>query len=98
MSKEEYDTNGDKLSKAVVNTSDFNSTDRYIGFVMKDGRILKCDKLLSEVVVYKCSSPTDCNTITCYKADQHRLKNRYYRLKKNGYFREITKDDDKYNI
>lgn len=98
MSMDEYDDNGDILSKVTVKTSDFNTDDRYVGFVMDNGRILKCDKELSEIVIYKSASPKDNNTITYYKVDSFRLDDRYQRLKRKHYFRDIIADDDKYNI
>ena len=98
MSIEEYDTNGDILSKAVVSSSDFNTNNRYVGFVMEDGRVLKCDKTLSEIVIYKSTSLTNSNTITYYKVASHRLKNRYEKLKSKHYSREITPEDDKFNL
>ena len=97
MSMDDYDNNGDALSKITIKTSDFFSKDRYVGFVMNDGRILKCDKLLSEIVIYISKSPSNSNTITYYKADNFRLKERYLRLKKKHYNREITPEDDKFN-
>ena len=97
MTMDDYDNNGDKLSKAEVKTSDFYSNDRYIGFVMDNGRILKCDKTMSEIVIYISKSPENSNTITYYKADCFNLENRYKRLKKKHYSRDIIPDDDKFN-
>lgn len=96
MSKQEYNEVGDALSKQVVKTSDFNSKDRYVGFVNKDGEIIKLDKILGELVIYACRSPKDCNTITLYRIAPSRIEKRYNKLKQN-YKREITSNDDKYN-
>ena len=98
MSPDEYDNNGDILSKAKVDTSDFDKAERYVGFVMQDGRILKCDKLLNEIVIYICKSPNNQATITYYQVAPYRIKNRYERLKAKHYYRDIVPEDDKYNI
>lgn len=39
MSKEEYDEEGDRLSKVKVITSDYDRAGRYVGFVTKDGEL-----------------------------------------------------------
>ena len=98
MSMDDYDNNGDILSKAKVDTSDFDKASRYVGFVMQDGRILKCDKLLNEIVIYICKSPKNQATITYYQVTSYKLKNRYERLKAKHYHRDIIPNDDKYNI
>lgn len=98
MSINDYDNNGDILSKAEVITSDFDEAKRYVGFVMQDGRILKCDKLLNEIVIYVCKSPHNQATITYYQVAPYRIKQRYEKLKAKHYDRDIVSDDDKYNI
>lgn len=98
MTMDEYDDNGDILSKAEVITSDFDEAKRYVGFAMQDGRILKCDKLCGEIVIYVCKSPHNQATITYYQVAPHRIKQRYEKLKTKHYYRDIVLDDDKYNI
>lgn len=98
MSKEEYDAEGDRLSKVKVTTSDYDKAGRYVGFVTEDGRIIKIDKLYNEAVVYISKSPNNSNTISLYGISPSGLEARYERLKKAGYLRDITVDDDKYNV
>lgn len=96
MSKDEYDENADKLSKQKVRTSKFDTNDRYIGFFTNNGRILKFDKLLNEVVVYKCTE-NDSATITYYKVSFEHPKYRYKKLFNKWYGRELTDADDEFN-
>lgn len=98
MSEEEYNAEGDRLSKVKVTTSDYDKAGRYVGFVAKDGRVIKIDKLYNEAVVYISKSPSNSNTISLYGISPSGLKSRYERLKKAGYLRDITADDDKYNV
>lgn len=93
ITADQYDDMGDMLSKREVNTSDINSTDRFIGFFGKDGAIYKYDKKNNEFIIYVAKSPKQCYTITYFKASH-----KYYENKKRKmYSRELTKEDDKYN-
>lgn len=96
MTKDEYDNDADLLTKQSVRTSDIDAVDRYVGFVTKSGRIVKYDKNLRELVIYVSNSVEAC-TVTYYQCngDTHA---RYRRLLDREYEREITPEDDKYNV
>ena len=96
MDEDEYDDAADILTKKPVSTSDINSEDRYVGFVSKSGKIVKYDKILGEMVIYICHK-TASSTITYYQCNGL-THNRYKRILDREYDREITPDDDKYNI
>lgn len=90
---DQYNENGDILSKKSVKTSDINSKDRFIGFYGKDNAIYKYDKQNREFIIYVAQSPKKCYTITYFKAS---LK--YYENKKRKmYLRELVPEDDRYN-
>lgn len=92
MSEDEYDEAAHELTKKIVQTSDINSEDRYVGFVSKSGRIIKYDKALSELVIY-ISTPSVACTVTYYQCNgkQHA---RYKRLYAREYAREISFEDE----
>lgn len=94
MTKEEYDAYGDELSKQPVRTSDLNSSDRYIGFVEKTGEIVKYDKWAHILIVY-AARPNFRATFSLYKSTDD--DDRYRRLLKKTYAREIQPEDDFYN-
>ena len=94
MTEEEYDRYGDELSKQEVRTSDINSSDRYIGFVEKTGEIVKYDKASHILVVYT-ARPNFQATLSLYKSTDD--DDRYKRLLRKTYDREITEEDDLYN-
>lgn len=96
MTDDEYDEAADTLTKKPVYTSNVDSEDRYVGFVSKSGKIVKYDKTLSEMVIYACDK-TSANTITYYQCSGF-THARYKRIFDREYAREITPDDDKYNI
>lgn len=98
MDEDEYDQYAHELTLKHVSCSDFDSSNNYIGFVTKDDRIVKFGKNLDELVIYKCKQPWDTNTITYYKLNHTRAKERYNRLKSLNYKRDITSEDDRYNV
>lgn len=98
MSEDDYDDAADFLSKQKVTTSRANGPERFVGFVTKDGRILKYGKELDEIVVYVAKSPSNAKTITYYKMSHGRANRRYQKLLSRDYAREITPEDDKYNV
>ena len=102
MTEEEYDRLGDWLSKRPVKTSDVNSSDRFVGYVALDGRtgserIIKYDKQEGMLVVYVCT-PQEQLTISFMKVNRFNNHKRYRNLLKRDYEREITPEDDLYNI
>lgn len=96
MEKSQYDEAADLLTKQQVITSDIESNNRYVGFVTESGRILKYDKTTYELVLYVCNSTEAC-TITYYHCGGINHA-RYKRIFNREYAREITPEDDMYNI
>lgn len=97
MTSDEYDNYADTLSKEVVNTSDYRASDDVVGFMSKSGRIIKYRKSLDEIVIYVCKEGNS-KTITYYKAKSYPKHHRYRELLSRDYLRELTPEDDKYNI
>lgn len=97
MSPDEYDEYAHKLSQEPVYTSNVDSSYDVIGFVSKDGRIIKYRKSLSEIVVYKAEKD-DVVTISYYKLRTTPNHQRYKKIKNKYYLREIDPLDDFYNI
>ena len=95
-SKEEYNTLGDALTKQKVRTSDTNSPDRFVGYVTKDGKIVKYDKETNELVVY-VAKYGDQATISYYKTKSGPEHKSYNKKKERDYGREIEPVDDYYN-
>ena len=96
MTKDEYDDEADLLTKRQVNTSDLEAADRYVGFVTESGRIVKYDKNLGALVIYVSNSVEAC-TVTYFQCNGF-THARYKRIFDREYEREITTDDDKYNV
>lgn len=96
MAEDEYDEAADELTKQPVHTSNIEAADRYVGFVGKSGKIIKYDKVLGEIVIYICNKTIAC-TVTYYQCNGF-THARYKRLFEREYAREITIEDDKYNI
>lgn len=94
MTKEEYDSYGDELSKQPVKTSKLSSGDRYVGFVEKTGEIVKYDTHSHILIVY-AARPNFQATFSLYKSTDD--NDRYKRLLRKTYEREITPEDDYYN-
>lgn len=97
MSADEYDDCAHDLSVAKVKTSDVNSSDQYVGFVMRSGKILKFGKKFDEIVIYDARTKESARTVTYYKVRHKTAKWRYQELKNKHYIREITDEDEKYN-
>lgn len=93
ITPDQYDKNGDILSKRKVKTSDINSKDRFVGFYSKDNTIYKYDKKNKEFIIYIAQNPKKCYTITYFKASPKYYENQ----KRKMYLRELTPEDDKYN-
>lgn len=100
ISKDEYNNEGDRLSKTPVYTSDYNSDYDVIGFVglnnFGEENIYKFRKSQRDLVIYKADKDA-AYTITYFKAEGDG-KQRYERLKRKHYLREITPKDDYYNV
>ena len=94
--EDEYDEAADELTKRPVRTSNIDAADRYVGFVDDSDKIIKYDKVLGELVIYICNRTTAC-TVTYYQCNGF-THARYKRLFERAYSREITTEDDKYNI
>lgn len=90
---DKYTHDADVLSKQIVTTSDINSIDRYIGFVDNNDNIIKFDKINKEIVIYKCNSQ-ECYLVTYFPTTDDYYKQTY----SDSYKREITPQDDKYNV
>ena len=99
ISIEEYNNEGDKLSKIPVNTSEYNSDDDVIGFVglgtHNKKLIYKFRKSQGDLIIYKADKDA-AYTLTYFKAASNG-RVRYERLKRKHYLREITPEDDYYN-
>lgn len=101
MTEEEYDKLADTLSKQPVKTSNVDSSDRYVGYVMFDDRrkkekIVKYDKKEGLLVAYVCN-PQEQATVSFMKVNRFNNHKRYRNLLKRDYVREITPEDDLYN-
>lgn len=100
MDKETYDKNGDELSKQKVNSSNYESQDDVIGFVGKNNVgeecVYKFRKSTSDLVIYK-SNKNFAYTLTYFKVSTESQKERYNKLKRKHYLRDVTPEDDLYN-
>lgn len=96
MSPDEYDQYAHRLSQQPVYTSDVDSAFNVVGFVGKNNRLIKYNKLLSELVVY-VADKDDAVTISYYKLKTTSDHSRYRRLLTNQYVRELEPLDDFYN-
>ena len=99
ISEEEYDYDGDTLSKMTVNTSEYDSEDDVIGFVglnnFNEENVYKFRKSESDLVIYRADKDA-AYTITYFKASGDG-RSRYERLKNKHYLRELNPEDDFYN-
>lgn len=101
MTEEEYDKLADALSKKPVKTSNVDSSDRYVGYVMFDEKrnkekIVKYDKQEGLLVAYVCN-PQEQVTVSFMKVNRFNNHKRYRNLLRRDYKREITPEDDLYN-
>ena len=100
MTQQEYNEEANRLSKQEISTSDYSSEDNYIGFYGKDAlnrpSIYKFDKKNSTLVIYYANE-LNAKTVSYYKMKTQNQKERYERLKRKHYIRELTMQDDLYN-